>query len=223
MENLFASVEAQCALFEKRNHERNWGFNEDVLRQIRAEAPTEVLGALCAHVLEVHLETLERTFDEACGCIREGVPVSKFHYGSIVTERGARDSEKETRMRSLCGTYPGHEVRWKKIDLGSCREESPMALQAQNPDRCPGLGILWLASTSPDWVTGMGKNEIPYVWLPGILVSNLWARNSGLEGWVSSPEIGIRDTKKYGIKCGIGLRDYFRKEVVPGYAVPQYI
>ena len=141
-----------CALL--RSDDRGWGFTKKDFAVL--DLPRWPDGKLCAAVLDVQLDTVQQTFEEAWHFASSAYPNS-WQHGQIKS-----DSDN---LRLLSGMKHKRGLSWQLIDLGDRRNWTPQVVRS--PETSPASAILWAASYFPAWVQAMDGEAVPYVFLPG--------------------------------------------------------
>lgn len=163
IEGMFISALQQLAIVHDRNLDRGWGFTKSDFDTL-GEPPAWPKGRLCAIVLDVVLNTIQQTFDEAFYFARS-VQLYSWHSEDIKS-----DSE---HLKLMPGIVRQRGLHWLAIDLGANYGKSPA--KVSTPENAPDSAILWAASYFCEWVRAMDSVNIPQVWVPGyrLNVSNL--------------------------------------------------
>lgn len=152
---MFISQALQLELCQQRNVERNWGFFKKDFTALGV-TPKWPKDHLCAVVLDVGLDTVEQTFEEA------------WYFATSVQRYSWRDHQVQSdkkHLQLLSGIKHQRGLRWRIVDLGVNKDRQP--IDVRNPQTSPHSAILWAASYFPKWVQSMNGIDIPYVLISG--------------------------------------------------------
>lgn len=157
---MFISPHAQLALARKRNDECGWGFAGKEFAALEKAIPAWPEGRLSAIILDVSLDSVSETFEEAWR-FAASVQPAHWRWDSLKS-----DAE---HLRVLDGIKHRLGLRWVVVDLGANWDKTNgiRPQDVRNPQTSPHSAILWAASYFPKWVQAMDGKNIPYVWLPG--------------------------------------------------------
>ena len=159
----FIKPAAQLELVRDRNKERNWGFTNQDFKAL-GESPAWPDGKLSAVVLDVSLENVQRTFEEA------------WYFAASVQPSNCRWKRIESdadHLRLLPGITHKRGLRWRVIDLASNwdRKKGISPADVRDSNASPNSAVLWAASYFPKWVQAMDGVGVPFVWIPGYEVT----------------------------------------------------
>lgn len=172
---MFVPPAVQLANLADWNARHGWGFGEEVLAAIAAQAPEPIpRDGLKAQVLEIMLPDgpdgapgHRRTLDELWKIVMKRSGVPPIHLFGLA---------KGVRLELAPGQSHAPGLRWRTIDLGanwgtphpSCRNLCGVAPRSlpHGAER-PHAGILSAAAHFPLWLKRMDGRKVPYVWLPG--------------------------------------------------------
>lgn len=161
----FISPSDQLALVRQRNKERGWGFTEDDFTSLREDVPAWPEEKLCAVVLDVSLDTIQRTFEQGwhfTAKAQEELGAGKWRWDEIKSD--------SKHLRFLQGIeFQPNTLQWRVVDLGANwdKKNGIRPKDVRNPKNSPHSAILWAASYFPKWIQAMDGVNIPYVWIPG--------------------------------------------------------
>lgn len=159
---LFIFPDQQLELVRMRNSERNWGFTGEDFEKL-GEPPVWPLGLLAAVVLDVGLDTVQQTFEEAWACIVES---QKEHNSSHWRWDQIKFDKDHLRLHG--GITHERGLRWRVINLAANwdKKEGIRPKDVRN-NSSPHSAVLWAASYFPHWVQAMDGTNVPYVWISG--------------------------------------------------------
>src|SRR5439155_19318018 len=118
---------------------------------------------LSAVVLDVSLNTVQQTFEEA------------WHFATLTNSAGWRSGEIVTdsdHLQLLPGMAHRRGLRWILIDFAA-NWDKKIGLapgDVRNQLLSPHSAVLWAASYFPEWVQAMDGITVPYVWIPGYVI-----------------------------------------------------
>lgn len=159
---LFIPTYQQLNIAKQRNIIRKWGFAEEHFVKL-GEPPAWPEGKLCAVVLDVGLNTVQQTFEEAWACIIES---QKDHSGAHSRWDGIKSNKDHLRLNEGIAREWG--LRWRIVDLGSNWDtKNGVCPQDVRNSNSPHSVVLWAASYFHKWVQQMDGTNVPYVWIPG--------------------------------------------------------
>lgn len=187
---MFILPERQLELVRQRNADRTWGFTDEDFTKL-GEPPAWPSGRLSAVVLEVSLDTVQKTFEEA------------WHFTKACQPDNWRWPEVKSDpklLRLLSGIQHQHGLRWRVVDLAANwdKRDGIRPRDVRNPQTSPHCAILWGASYFPKWVRAMDGMNVPYVWIPGYELCV-----SGDPEWSGVPSLGwVRDDRR--VRLGTG-------------------
>lgn len=182
----FISAAEQLELVRKRSAERNWGFTDQDFASL-GEPPAWPEGDLCAVVLEVCLDTVQQTFEEAWLWASEVQP-NHWRWEKLLSD--------EESLRLLSGIQHQRGLRWRVVDLAANwdKKDGIRPMDVRNPKKSPHCAILWAAALFPAWVQAMDGTKVPYAWMAGYELSV-----SGSQSWSDVPYLcfnrGSREVK----------------------------
>ncbi|MFA6252904.1 MAG: hypothetical protein WCV69_01380 [Patescibacteria group bacterium] len=152
---MFATPAQQLSMVKVLNVQHCWGFtDEDFIKLGQAPVPANTT-RLTVVILEVCLDTVQRTFDTAWQLAASKQPNSS-RLGGLLS-----DSE---HLRLLSGQH-SRGLKWRIVDLGA--NQNRKSVDVRDSVQSPAAAILWMAYYSPKWVSAMNGKDIPYVFLPG--------------------------------------------------------
>lgn len=164
----------QLAVAERLNRERRWGFDEAVFAGLDdgPEWPERPFGAV---VLEISLDSVEQTFEEA------------WRFAASVQPDAWRWEEVRSDPEHL-RLGPGLEHRrglyWVALDLAGPQGVVPTALRSERPRGLAHAAVLWAAGFFPEWIRSMDGTSVPYVAMPGYELSV-----PGAPAWSDAPRL----------------------------------
>lgn len=173
---MFIPAACQLEAVQRWNSERGWGFTDEDFSNL-GEPPVWPEDQLAAIILNVQLDTVQRTFEEAWALTVSQQPVAWRWEGIKADVEHLRPYPGCEHRRGLC---------WKIIDLGANQGKSSEDIQkAVKPEVLPHSAGLWVAALHPKWVQAMNRGDnIPCVDIPGYQVflpgEQAWARVPGL-------------------------------------------
>ena len=199
---LFIPPEAQLALVRQRNTECRWGFTDADFAAL-GEPPSWPDDPLCAVVLDVSLDTVQQTFEEAWH-FAAAVQPGNWRWGQVLSD--------EKHLQLLPGITHQRGLRWQVVDLGANWDKrngiAPEAVR--DPKTSPHSAIIWAASYFPKWVQAMDGESVSFVWLPGYQLTVL-----GSQPWASVPDLDwYRSSRR------VRLYAHFAGNRSCGWAVP---
>ena len=155
----FVPSEAQLEIVRRRNAERKWSFTNKDFDKL-GDPPAWPTGQLCPVVLEVVLDTVQNTFEEA------------WHFAKSVQPDSWRWREVKSdskHLRLLSGIKRQRGLRWRVVDLAANWDKSDgiRPMDVRNPKTSPHSAILWAASYFPNWIQAIDGVNVPYAWIPG--------------------------------------------------------
>ncbi|PIR07147.1 MAG: hypothetical protein COV55_01810 [Candidatus Komeilibacteria bacterium CG11_big_fil_rev_8_21_14_0_20_36_20] len=155
---LFVPCSQQVELIRRLNKLRGWGFSETDFSMLDYN-PSCPYGQFCTPVLDVRLNTIKETFDEAWLCISS--LYDSWRWPAIKTDvNHLRLMPKKNHLRGL---------RWKVLNLAG-NWDKMRGLRPKDiryPKLSPSSEILWAVVYFREWLTSMDGINVPYVWLPG--------------------------------------------------------
>lgn len=160
---LFIPPSQQVELVRERNAWRRWGFTEEHFTKL-GEPPAWPSGMLRTVVLDVGLDTIEQTLQEAGHCIAESTRKGRaYNYCRLPEMKFDR-----AHMRLHGDITHERGLRWRIIDLAASwgKKEGIRPEDVRN-NRSPHSAVLWAASYFPRWIEAMDGTNVPYVWIPG--------------------------------------------------------
>lgn len=174
--DMFLPPAAQLDIVRQRNKERNWGFTEQDFANL-AEQPAWP-DKLSAVVLEVSLDTVHQTFEEAWH-LAKSIQPNHWRWEELRSD--------QDNLRLLPGITHQRGLRWRVIDLAANwdTKQGVRPADVRDPKMSPHSAILWAASYFPKWVQAMDGTTAPFVWIPGYQVS------VGLGRWASVPGLDL--------------------------------
>jgi len=184
---MFVQTSAQLDIVCRRNRERGWDFRKKDFAA-RGEPPAWPSDRLSAVVLDVSLDTVEKTFDEAWRCAMS-VQKNDWRSDKIGYDAG--------HVRLLPGITHKRGLRWRVIDLGANwnRRTGISPADVRNAKTSPHSAILWAASYFPKWVREMDGVTVPHVWIPGyqlnVASSDDWSETPCLYWCHSKSSVGL--------------------------------
>lgn len=159
---LFIPPHQQLHCVKARNIIRKWGFQYEDFEKLGGppEWPSDWLSAV---VLDVGLDTVEQTFEEAWHCIVESQQDNNGGHWRWNLMKPDKD-----HLRLHNGIVHERGLCWRTVDFGAHWDEkdgvSPQDVRNSNS---PHSAILWAASYFPKWIQAMEGINIPFVWIPG--------------------------------------------------------
>lgn len=172
---LFTPPERQVERVRAWNTAANWGFTEQDFAKL-GEPPAWPEGRLVAIVLDIQLETSQRTFEEAWDII-EGVHPNSWRWDQIQAD--------EEHLRLYPGCSHQRNLSWRVIDLGANRDRKPQDVRSEmKPELLPHSALLWAAALHPNWVQAMNGNDVPFVFLAGYQLTI-----PGYQPWAHVPRL----------------------------------
>ncbi len=156
-ELLMASPYKQLEIVRGLNRERNWGFTRADFNAL-GEPPPWPGYPLRAVVLEVQLDTIQVTFQEACNQLASWLSVST--------------DLDPSKLQLIKGVQHSRGLRWRVLDLEANWDHSPNSagvstLDVRSAETSPHVALLWAAVYFPEWVKAMDGRSVPFVSLPG--------------------------------------------------------
>ncbi len=214
--DIFLSPKEQLEKARKRNKEREglWAFTDADFSALDQdpEWPKEPLSAL---ILEVSLDTVEKTYDEALFWLAQENPnflVSK----DAGSDRLWHGKERPVEIRLLPGIVHTRSLRWVKVNFASNRGQSPSS--SRSAETAPHASLLWAAGYFPKWLASMDGDKVPYVWNSGYQLSYYYY----WQQWAFCPDIGVRYQACKTGECRLGLRTLVSRDNLPQWSVPEY-
>ncbi len=179
---LFVPAYQQLNCVKSRNITRKWGFTDEHFEKL-GEPPAWPSGLLSAVVLDVGLDTISHTFEEAWACIVES---QKDHNGNHWRWDSIKTDKDHLRLYG--GKSHERGLKWRIIDFDAHWDKKdgvkPQDVRGANS---PDSACLWAASYFPKYVQAMDGENVPYMWIPGYELnvdgSTPWAGVPGLR-WV---------------------------------------
>ncbi len=171
---MFATPDQQLAMTRVLNVQHSWGFTEEDFAKL-GQAPIMPAdpGHLTMVILEVLLDTVQRTFDMAWQLAASKQPES-WRWDGLLSD--------PDHLRLLSGQH-SRGLKWRIVDLGANQNRKPV--DVRDPVGSPAAAILWMAYYSPKWVSAMNGKDVPFVFLPGYE-----ACTPGNHGWQDVPGLG---------------------------------
>lgn len=173
--DMFIPPAKQLELVHRWNIERSWGFIDAEFTALN-EPPAWPKGKLSCVILEVSLDTVEMTFNEAWHLI-------------IAAQRGNHwPCTKFESLRLLLGITHQRGLKWRVVDLVAYwdHERGIRPMDVRSPEKSPHSAILWAGAFFPRWVQGMDGITVPYVWIPGYEASV-----GGCKPWSHMPNLSF--------------------------------
>ncbi len=175
VQDIWTSPEEQLMRMHELSLERGWGLPDAWFSKAERSIPAWPEATLVPVTLVPYLpnEALAtgkrkkpmtgavRTFHELWDA------ASSVHAGRWLWESFKNTTPSKVMLLPGIRHMPG--LRWEIINLGGQRNERPA--EVRHPERSPHAGILAAAMLHPEWVRHMDGEVIPYVWLPGYVVS----------------------------------------------------
>ncbi len=186
----FTPAAEQLELVKKRNAEREWGFTDAYFAAL-GDPPAWPDGELCAVVLDVSLETVQKTFEEGWLWAGEVQP-DRWRWEKLLSD--------EKSLRLLAGIQYQRGLRWRVMDLAANwdKKDGIRPMDVRSPEKSPHSAILWAAALFPAWVQAMDGVNVPYVWIPGYEASV-----SGYRPWAFVPGLYFgRDAREVKFVAG---------------------
>lgn len=166
-QTFFIEPETQLALIRKQNAARNWGLTNSDFDSL-GESPQWPESKLAAVVLDVSLDTVQSTFEEAWSFAASRQP----HFS-----RQEEIKSDPDHLALFPGTPHKPGIRWRVIDLaanwpwdervgiwGLCPTD------VRNPKVSPHSAMLWAAGYFPKWIRAMDGVYVPFVRIPGYIL-----------------------------------------------------
>ena len=189
---VFTSVGRQLELVREWNSQRGWGFTDQDFLNL-GEPPAWPESKLVAVVLDVQLETIQKTFEEAWARIVSQKPNS-HRWEEMKTDKD--------HLRLYPGCRHRRQLSWRIIDLGANQDKSPEYIQKQvNPEVLPHSAGLWAAALHPKWVRAMDLDAVPFVNIVGYQffepAGRPWTNMLLLSGSVSTEAVRLNTGNGY--------------------------
>lgn len=163
VKDMFVLPEVQVEIARHLNEKRQWGFTAGDFAALLAEGqvPRWPNGDLQAIVLDISLDSVQATFDEAWYCHKLFEPESWRWYYTRSDAEHLRLIEGLTHQRGL---------RWQVIDFGCHRNRRPV--DVRNPKNSPSSAVLWAGVYFPRWVRAQkSPSRVPYTLISGYELS----------------------------------------------------
>lgn len=157
------SPKSQLALVHERNLERGWGFTEADFKAL-GDPPEWPEGRFCTVVLDVSLNTVQDTFEEAWYFVASAASAPSDSW------RDEHIRSNPEHLRLLPDIEHRRGLRWQVVDLGAHWDKSGMGISpkdVRSSMTSPSSAILWAASYFPEWMQVMDGRSVPFVWLSG--------------------------------------------------------
>ncbi|MBU1015223.1 hypothetical protein KKI17_02190 [Patescibacteria group bacterium] len=202
---LFTPSKLQLEQVRQWNQERGWGFTEQDLVNLSDPLDWPWLeGKLVAVVLDIQLDTVQQTFEEAWECIKGGQPDS-WRWDEIHAD------EEHLRLYSGCQHQRG--LSWKVIDLGANQDRRPLDVYGEvKPELLSHSAVLWAAALHPNWVQAMNGEDVPFVNIAGYQLTV-----PGYVSWTFVPDLYWSRVSRL-----VGLDARFAGSHYPSWAVPVF-
>ncbi len=204
---MFISPAEQFELVRQRNAKRGWGFTDEDFSCL-GEPPAWPDDDLYAVVLEVSLDSIQQTFEEAWLWAAEAQRDYRRH------RRWPELSSDERGLRLLVGIEHKRGLRWRVVDLGANwdKKDGIAPRNVRDPKRSPHSAILWAAALFPAWVRAIDGVNVPNVWIPGYEASV-----SDHMPWTEVPRLQV----SFG-NGEVSLDTHSRGSCFGGLAVPEF-
>jgi hypothetical protein len=199
---LFMPAAFQRNLVQLWNAWSEWRFTDADFAAL-GEPPAWPEDKLSAVVLDVSLDTVQQTFDEAWDCAISVQP------NSWRWEELKSDAD---HLRLLPGIAHQRGLRWRVVDLADNWDQKNGIAPAnvRNPRTSPSSAVLWAASYFSKWIQAMDGKTVPYVWIPGYQVTV-----AGFGQWSGVPNLNW-----YRVSRGVHLYASHGGHRNSHYAVP---
>ncbi|MDZ4243821.1 MAG: hypothetical protein U1C57_01815 [Candidatus Doudnabacteria bacterium] len=201
---MFIPADKQLGLVRERNVERRWGFTEEDFTKL-GPAPVWPSGKISAVILEVSLDTIEKTLEEAW-LFAHSAQVDNWRWEEVKSDPG--------HLRLFPGIEHKRGLVWRVVDLAANwdKKDGIRPKDVRNTEKSPHSAVLWAASYFPKWIQAMDGTIVPYVWIPGYELSV-----SGYKPWSSVPD--LRFSRGYR-RIRLDAHDYGPRN--GSYAVPEF-
>jgi hypothetical protein len=139
---MFISPGKQLDLARERSMERDWCFTDDDFAAL-GEPPTWPEDKLSVVVLDISIDTVEHTFEEA------------WHFAASVQPNHWRWNELKSdadHLRLLPGITHKRGLRWRVVDLGANLDKAQgmSPREVRRSSISPSSEVLWAASYFPN-------------------------------------------------------------------------
>lgn len=164
---LFTVPQLQVEMVRQLNQNRGWGFEACDFDQLGRPPQPPDDNPFAVVVLDCSLGSPEQTFAEARHAIHSAYR-KVWRWESL--DKYPDDKYQTHQMLPRFMVEKKRGLRWTMIDVGANRGIAPVNVSAVGPF----TEALWLAYYSPSWVMSMNGEDVPYVWLPGCVITLRW-------------------------------------------------